>query len=115
MAVSRMMPTDKEPDEALAEELDRIFGGRDHWQESYHDSSQLSFFECEQRRQRTEGSNQIADRYRERLRTVFHSVAPAKRTLTNSKNVPLFELCFAAGNAKGAPIAIQIADHILKH
>ena len=114
MAVNRMMPTDKEPPEPLAEELDRIFGGREHWQESYQDSPQLSLFGCEQRRQRTEGMDQIADRYRERLRMVFHSVAPTKRTLTNSKNVPLFELCFAAGNAKGAPIAIQIADHILK-
>ena len=113
MAVSRMMPTDKEPDEALAEELDRIFGDRQHWQQSYYDSPQLSLFENGQRRQRTEGSEQFADRYRELLSTVFHSVAPTKRTLTNSKNVPLFELFFAAGNAKGAPIATQIANHIL--
>lgn len=31
-----------------------------------------------------------------------------------SRNCPLYLLCFAAGNAKGAPIAIRIADNLLK-
>ena len=35
MAVNRMMPTDKEPDEATADQLDRIFGGRDYWRQRY--------------------------------------------------------------------------------
>ena len=114
MAVTRMMPTDREPDETTANQLDRIFGGRDYWLQSYHDSHQLSFFSDEPRRERGLGSQQIADRYRERLTGVFHSVATKSRTLTNSKNVPLFQLFFAAGNPRGAPIAIQIAEHILK-
>ena len=42
MAVARMMPTDKEPNEAWARRLDRIFGDRQHWQQSYHDSPQFS-------------------------------------------------------------------------
>jgi hypothetical protein len=29
-------------------------------------------------------------------------------------NNPLYLLCFAAGNDKGAPIAVKIANHILK-
>ena len=114
MAVSRMMPTDKEPDEATANQLDRIFGGHHYWQQSYRDSPQMSLFDAEPKRERASGQ-EIADRYRERLRTVFYSVAPTRRTLTNSKNVPLFDLFFAASNPKGAPIAIEIADHILKH
>ena len=113
MAVARMMPTDKEPNEAWARRLDRIFGDRQHWQQSYHDSPQLSFFENDQRRHRTEGSEQIADRYRERLRTVFHSVAPTRCTLRNSKEAPLFELFFAASNPTGGRPAMRIANHIL--
>ena len=114
MAVARMMPKDKEPDEALAEELDRIFGGREYWQQSYRDSLQLPLFENDQRRQRTEGSEQIADSYRDRLRTVFHSVAPTRCTLKNSKGAPLFELFFAVSNPNGAGTAMRIANHILK-
>ncbi len=113
MAVVRMMPKDKEPDEALAEELDRIFGDRQHWQKTYQDSPQLSFFDNDQRRQRTEGNEQIADSYRERLRTVFHRVAPTRCTLTNSNNAPLFELFFAVSNPSGAGPAMRIANHIL--
>jgi hypothetical protein len=33
----------------------------------------------------------------------------------NSKNDPLYLLCFAVGNKKGAPIAIKIAQDILKN
>ena len=113
MAVSRMMPTDREPDEATANQLDRIFGGRHYWQQSYRDSPQMSLFDAEPRRERV-SVQKIADRYRERLHTIFYRVAPTSRTLTNSNNVPLFELFFAASNATGAPIALQIADHIMK-
>ena len=113
MAVTRMMPTDKEPDEAEARHLDRIFGG-DHWQQSYQDSPQRSLWDDEPRRERALGSRQIADRYRERLRTIFYRIAPSSRILTNSNNVPLFELFFAASNKTGSSIAIQIADHIMK-
>ena len=112
MAITRMMPNEKEPDEATSKQLDRVFGGREPWQESYQDSPQYSLFEGEATRERESGA-QIADRYRKRLEGVFHRVAPASRTLTNSKNVPLFELFFAAGNPKGAPIAVKMADYIL--
>ena len=96
MAVARMMPTDREPDEATANRLDRIFGGRDYWQVSYRDSRQASFWDDEPRRERASGSQQIADRYRDRLVSMFERVAPTRRTLRNSRDVPLFELFFAA-------------------
>ena len=113
MAVTRMMPTGNEPDEATATRLDRVFGGRGYWLSSYQDSPQLSMLGDNKRRERGP-SDQIAERYRERLRTIFHSVATTRHALMNSKNAPLFELFFAAGNPKGARIAINIADHILK-
>lgn len=112
MAITRMMPNDKEPNEATSQTLDRVFGDRESWQESYRDSSQMSLFADDPTRER-ELAAQIAARYKRRLMGVFQSVAPASRTLRNSKNVPLFELFFAAGNPKGAPIAVKMADHIL--
>jgi hypothetical protein len=41
-------------------------------------------------------------------------VAPNPLILTNSKEVPIYLLCFAAGNPKGGPTAVKIANDILK-
>lgn len=49
----------------------------------------------------------------ERLGTVFAEVAANPLQMKNSSNSPIFLLCFAAGNPKGAPIAVKIAQHIL--
>ncbi len=48
-----------------------------------------------------------------RLQTVFANVAEKPLIMRNSANSPMFLLCFAAGNPKGAPIAVKIAQHIL--
>jgi len=49
----------------------------------------------------------------DRLKTVFTKVAEKPLPLLNSKHVPLYLLCFAAGNPKGAPTAVKIAQNIL--
>ncbi len=115
MAVARMMPIGSEPSEALAGHLDRIFGGRDYWKMGYRESAQISLFGDEPRQERSRGNEQIADMFRDRLQSVFYSVAPTRRVFRNSRNSPMFDLFFAAGNPRGAPIAINIADHILKN
>lgn len=48
-----------------------------------------------------------------KLRNVFPSVAENPLTLYNSRNIPLFMLCFAAANKKGGSIAKRIAEYIL--
>jgi three-Cys-motif partner protein len=54
--------------------------------------------------------------YHERLKSIFPKVAPNPRVLYNSKDVPLFELFFAAGNpGVGGDLALRIAEHILGH
>ncbi|MEN8153568.1 MAG: three-Cys-motif partner protein TcmP, partial [Acidobacteriota bacterium] len=49
-----------------------------------------------------------------RLKTIFAGVADNPLLLCNSKNNPLYLLCFASGNPKGEKIAIRIAQDILK-
>lgn len=115
MAISRMMPLSSEPPQAVSSNLDRIFGGREHWENFYSASQQLSLLGDDLPLQRPAGSSQIADRYRERLKSVFQMMAPTSRTFYNSKNAPMFELFFTASNPSGAPIAVRIADHILKN
>ena len=112
-AVARILPTDGMPPPQWAERLDIIFGGREHWQSLYQDAAQLPLF-GERGTERTLGSDAIAARYKERLKSVFAQIAPTSRTLRNSKNAPLFELIFSASNRRGAPIAVRIANHILE-
>jgi len=49
------------------------------------------------------------------LRTIFPAVADNPRVLANSRNMPLFLLCFAAGNPapRAKEIALRIAQYIL--
>ena len=114
MAIARMMPRRGEPSDALATQLDRIFGGREYWRNLYQPSPQFSLFENMREQERAPGS-EIADAYRNRLASVFASVAPTRRTFHNSNNTPMFDLIFAASNPIGAPVAIRIANHILQN
>ncbi len=50
----------------------------------------------------------------ERLKTIFPGVAKNPLALHNSANTPLYLLCFAASNARGAKTAVKIAQDILK-
>ena len=49
----------------------------------------------------------------ERLEAVFEKVAKKPLLLCNSRGTPIYLLCFAAGNAKGASTAVKIAQEIL--
>ena len=114
-AIARMMPLVGRPTNVLAIQLDRIFGSREHWRDFYRQSVQLSFLDTDPGYERPGGSGPIADLYRERLESVFYTVAPTRRIFKNSRNSPMFELFFGASNPVGAAPAIRIADHILRN
>ena len=115
MAITRQMPRRREPDPAWMDNLDRIFGGRNYWHDFYAPTKRPSFWNQGNELEREQGSDQIAEAYRERLKTVFTRVAPTRRVLKNSTNSNLFDLFFAASNPQGAGIAVRIADHILQN
>lgn len=56
----------------------------------------------------------IGEFFVQRLKTIFPGVAERPAVLSNSKGSPLYLFCFAAANQKGAPIALRIAEHLLK-
>ena len=113
MAAVRMMPTGREPTDADKDKLDRLLGGREHWHHAYQENVQFGFFDDDHRIERQRGIEQIAASYKRRLDGAFERVARTPRALINSRNTTLFQLFFAAGNKRGAPIAVDIADHIL--
>ena len=60
------------------------------------------------------GVDEILAFFLKRLGSVFEKTVEHPLILHNSKNSPMYALCFAAGNKKGAPIAVKIATHLVR-
>ena len=80
----------------------------------YQLAKQISFFNEEQWQKTGNIFTTIEQYFIQRLQGIFKGVATNPLPLRNSKNVPLYLLCFAAGNPKGGPIAVKIAQDILE-
>lgn len=59
------------------------------------------------------GLEEIGRYYNERLESIFAAVAPRPRVLVGPTGTPLYMLCFATANKRGARIAIKLANHLL--
>lgn len=113
MAVNRLLATDA--DKSCRNRLDTIFGTTEWFERFYRTTKDEDIFG-----QPLETVCKVCDFkgigafFAERLRAIFAGVAPTPCVWNNSRGSPLFQLFFAAGNKKGAPIAVRIADHILR-
>lgn len=114
MAVNRLLTTKKPPPPSWEERLTRIFG-TDAWKDAFytHHTRSTLFGEEEEYYTKEADFDVIGRFFIERLKTAFRGVVEKPLPLRNSSNNPLYLLCFASGNPKGAPTAIKIAQHIL--
>jgi len=114
-ALIRCLPREGRIPASWKEKIDGLLG-TDEWQnELYHAPAQLSLFDDDRvERVEVEGVEAYVIK---RLRTIFPGVSANPAVLRQSKNAPMFLLCFAISNSN--PRAIQLslngADHILKH
>jgi three-Cys-motif partner protein len=115
VAVNRMLTKGEKPPEKWAASLTRIFG-EDKWKSEFYRTQVMDTLFGDQYTKEIKDADyrKIGDYFVRRLKTVFADAADNPLPLRNSKNVPLFLLCFAVGNPKGAPIAKRIASYILK-
>lgn len=130
--INRMLPNDHTKLTAgNRRKLIEIFGDEDFVQQIYYEKAlpsqskpvQTSLFdeEKEDLLRQPEPSiervdlAQVGAYWLTRLETCFPGVARPPLWLYNSKNSPIFLLCFAAANPKGAPTAVRIASHIIGH
>lgn len=114
VGVNRLLTKDGNIPEAWQRKLDNIFGDTG-WRDMFYKKEVIQgLFEDMEITQKTGDLKQIADYFVKRLETLFAGVVKKPLPLYNSKNNPLYLLCFACGNKKGAPIALKIAGHILK-
>ncbi|HGJ64669.1 TPA: three-Cys-motif partner protein TcmP [bacterium] len=114
MSVNRMLTRKGIPPDKWVQCLNRIFGTED-WQEAFYAThTELTLFGEDERQTKEANYTKIGQYFVDRLKTIFEEVANNPLTLRNSKNVPLYLLCFAASNPRGSKTAIKIASHILK-
>jgi three-Cys-motif partner protein len=114
VAVNRLLTRNKPPPKKWADALTRFFGNEDWRQEFYPKKTKRTLFGVEETARKEANFERIGRFFLKQLKTVFAGVAPNPLILSNSKGVPLYLLCFAAGNPKGSPTAVKIAKDILK-
>ncbi len=113
-AITRVLPRNRQPNEAYAATLDRIYGGEE-WRTLYQSRIQRTLFGDEMETIRQE-QDAIVEVYLDKLRSVFPAVSPSPKRFYNSRSSPLFAFMFAAANpARGGQIALNIANHLLEH
>jgi three-Cys-motif partner protein len=114
VAVNRLLTKYRPPTNQWARALTRIFG-TDEWQDVFYPSKKiLTLFGEEEVQSKEADFEKIGEYFNQRLKTAFKAVAPNPLALRNSKNNPIYLLCFASANPKGASTAVKIASHILE-
>ncbi len=113
IGVNRLLTRSGEIPRSWRRRLDALLGTVDWYEELYQVEDSPGLFANVEDRVVKATTETIGRYFQQRLRSVFAAVADRPRVLRNRANCPLYLLCFAAGNEKGAPIAIRIANHLL--
>ncbi len=115
--IARMLPQSRSPEDIdvrWASRLTSVFGNAS-WRGLYKRRLQHDLFDPDAQ-EREQGIEGILGLYKDRLWELFRDrFLDRSWTLRNSKNSPLFEFLFCAGNPKGAEVAKRIAKHLLKN
>lgn len=115
IGASRVLPTETPPEGAWAERLTRLFGTSDWRDRFYHREKKPDLFaQTENSWTKVAGVREILDFFLERLASIFAHVVEQPLILKNSKNSPMYALCFAAGNPRGAKTAVKIASYLTR-
>ncbi len=110
--VCRLLKKKEIPDDAWAEKLDDVLGTQDWRGAFYRRKESNTLFGDKFEIERCVGVEQIGEYFLKRLRSIFEGVSEKPMILRNSRNSPIFMLCFAAGNKKGSVPALRIANSI---
>lgn len=114
VAVNRVLKKDGQISDSWRRRLDYLFGTNEWYDAFYRTKHNLTLFGEFDEVEKVATLNSIATYFNNRLKSIFARVADNPRPLYNSVNNPLYMLYFAAGNEKGAPTAVKIAQYILQ-
>ena len=112
VGVARLLKHDGKLDESWEKSLDSVLGTTS-WRERFYDTTvSEGLFGPLETVERDAPVEKIQTFIHDRLKGCFSGVAPGL-ILRNSKSSPLYSLCFASANERGAKTAIKIAKEIL--
>ncbi|BCX02239.1 MAG: hypothetical protein KatS3mg053_0177 [Candidatus Roseilinea sp.] len=111
-AVNRLLTRNERPPREWGEILTRVFGSTE-WQQRFY-KHLLTLFESETMAKKEARFVEIGSYFVERLKSVFSGVLDQPMVLRNSRNSPLYLLCFACSNKKGCKSALNIAGDLVR-
>jgi len=115
VGVNRLLTKTGDIPESWRRRLDKLLGTPDWYDEFYRGETATNLF-GEVEEHVVKAKVDVIGRYfNRRLQEKFPGVAKDPGVLRNSVNSPLYLLCFAAANERGAPIALNIANHLLRN
>lgn len=114
IGLNRLLTSGGPPPLEWAEALTRSLGTDDWRSVFYARSDEPMLFPDDLSEHKVVDVESLGRFVLDRLKSAFAKVATNPLTLRNSKNTPIYLLCFAAGNPKGATTAVRIAQDILK-
>jgi three-Cys-motif partner protein len=115
VGVNRLLKREiKEIPESWEKKLDDIFGTTEWRDVFYKTETNRTLFGEEESVIKDADFVKIGEFFVKRLKTIFAGVAKNPKLLCNSKNNPIYLLCFASGNPRGSKTAIKIAQDILR-
>lgn len=114
IGVNRLLTKSGDIPDEWRQRLDRFLGTEDWYDEFYSVESTPTLFGTDQEHVVKASMESIGRYFIERLGQVFSGVVEEPGVLRNSRNNPLYLLCFAVGNDSGKNIALRIAEHLLR-
>ena len=114
IGVNRLLTKSGDIPDSWRRRLNLLLGTEEWYEEFYRSESTPTLFGGAAERVVKASTETIGGYFNNRLKSIFPAVADEPKVLRNSANSPLYLLCFAAGNQRGAPIALRIANHLLK-
>ncbi len=116
MAVNRMLPKDGKISPQWKDKLNECFGTNDWLKVFYKTNDQPTIFDDNSFTMKIPNPFEALGGFvNDQLKTIFPGVSNKNIILKNSRNSPLFLLCFACSNPnpKAYSLAIKIANHII--
>jgi three-Cys-motif partner protein len=114
IGVNRLLKKSGDIPESWRQRLNILLGTDSWYEEFYAVKTARTIFGTEQEYVIKASMETIGRYFNDRLSKIFPGVAKMPGVLRNSTNNPLYLLCFAVGNERGAAIALRIAEHLLK-
>jgi three-Cys-motif partner protein len=114
IGVNRLLTKSGDIPDPWRARLNQLLGTDDWYDAFYSTSSTRDLFGDEHTRVAKASMDAISRYFTKRLESVFAGVSPLPGVLRNSRNSPLYLLCFAVGNERGKNVALRIANHLLR-